>query len=248
MENFIYKIGTIKSKKVFSQLGSYVYALCEIKDDSSKEVFYIGKGSGQRVLNTLIPKGNKEKFNKISYLQKRNRLVIDILSYNLSPEEALKIESACIDLIGLNRITNIVKGHHAQRISLNELVSKVINEEKEIDKKHSGLAFVINYFKQEFSPIELYEYTRGFWYNPPTDQNIKYAYATNNRIIKEVYEISHWVKAGTQPNFVRKIEGKSLSKKKEFIGKIADEDIRRLYVGEIIKCKFLQQGFGRVGH
>ena len=42
--------------------------------------------------------------------------------------------------------------------------------------RKTNYRFVINYFKQEFSPIELYEYTRGFWYNPPTDQNIKYAY------------------------------------------------------------------------
>jgi hypothetical protein len=54
-------------------------------------------------------------------------------------------------------------------------------------------------------------------------------------LIKEVYEIHSWVKAGTQQYSTRTFEAGVISKRWEFIGCIADDEIRRLYCGKLVK-------------
>ena len=48
--------------------------------------------------------------------------------------------------------------------------------------------------------------------------------------------IHSWVPAGTQEYFTRELDPERLSKSKwEFVGRKAPEEIRKLYVGKIIK-------------
>jgi hypothetical protein len=85
------------------------------------------------------------------------------------------------------------------------------------------------------SSLSLFESTRGCWINPPrNDNSIKFAYATCNGIVKEVYEIHSWVKAGTQQYFTRNFDESDISKRWEFIGRIANEEVRNLYNGKLI--------------
>ena len=64
----------------------------------------------------------------------------------------------------------------------------------------------------------------------------KYAYATFKGVVKEVYEIHSWVPAGTQEYFTRELDPERLPTCKwEFVGRKAPEEIRKLYVGKIIK-------------
>ena len=116
------------------------------------------------------------------------------------------------------------------------------------DIKHQGIGFILNkLYRFNMSELELFEATRGVWHNPPRkNQDIKYAYATYNNIIKEVYEIHSWVEAGTQQYFTRNVtQG---SGRWEFIGRKASDEIRSLYVGKSIKRdRNFAQPFFKVG-
>jgi uncharacterized protein len=85
--------------------------------------------------------------------------------------------------------------------------------------------------------MELYEFTRGTWARVPRDPSLKYAYATYNCIVKEVYEIRCWLPAGTQQNFFseRKLGDLRLKNRYEFVGVIAPNEIRSRYKGKLIK-------------
>jgi hypothetical protein len=85
------------------------------------------------------------------------------------------------------------------------------------------------------SELALLEATRGVWRNIRRGEEIKFAYATYGGLIKEVYEIHGWVKAGTQQYFERSFQTEDLSGRWEFIGKKASHEVRDKYVGKILK-------------
>ena len=96
--------------------------------------------------------------------------------------------------------------------------------------------------------VELYESTRGVWAKIPDDKELKYAFATYNGIVKEVYEINGWLPAGSQEYFFRTLDDIKLEKRKEFYGKIAVEAIRKLYIGKVIEMpKSFGTPFVKVG-
>jgi len=109
----------------------------------------------------------------------------------------------------------------------------------DVKEKHRGVAILINKdFKEHFSDLELFEITRGIW--PKSMKTIaaeaKYAYATFNGQVKEVYEIYCWVPAGSQQYFTRDLDPKRLKTCGwEFVGRKAKKELRELYVGKYIK-------------
>ena len=109
----------------------------------------------------------------------------------------------------------------------------------DVQSKHKGVAILINKdFKEHFSDLELFEITRGIW--PKSMKTIaadaKYAYATFNGKVKEVYEIYCWVPAGSQQYFTRGLDLKRLETCGwEFVGRKANKEVRELYVGKYIK-------------
>lgn len=110
------------------------------------------------------------------------------------------------------------------------------SEAVEIAAEHKGLAFLLNQsYQPSMSELELFEATRGTWHNIPRDESIKFAYATYGGIIKEVYEIHGWVKAGTQQYFTRFFDDNGISDRWEFIGRKASSDVRQKYLGKLIK-------------
>ena len=103
------------------------------------------------------------------------------------------------------------------------------------------IAILINRdFRPTFGRLELFEITRGIWPKKLVTlaERIEatYAYATYQGIVKEVYEIQSWVPAGSQQYFTRELHPERLKTNPwEFVGRIAPEDIRSLYVGRIIE-------------
>ena len=98
--------------KFLRDLKFYVYVYCEIDEENRRIPIYVGKGKSDRFFAHL--KGIKDPLNsksqKINDLIRENRLGIDILAYNLSAQTALDIESACIDLMGIDNLENLVRG------------------------------------------------------------------------------------------------------------------------------------------
>ena len=226
----------------FKDLNSYVYLYCEITEDNKRIPIYIGKGKSDRCLSHLSDLNDLSsiKTRKIRYLLSENKLSIDILSHDLDEKTALAIESACIDLMGIDNLENLLRGHgeNHKRYSLNELFNIKTRKSVTVLPEHRGVAILINKdYKPTFGALETFEITRGIW--PQSQKTIskdaKYAYATFGGVVKEIYEIHSWVQAGTQQYFTVEHSKERLENCTcEFIGKIASDELRNLYLGKIL--------------
>jgi len=246
METLIQKflpINPIERNRFFKKLKSYVYVYCEIDEDNRRIPIYIGKGKSTRVLSHLnnLDELNDQKNKKISNLIANDRLGIDILAYGLDDKTALHIESACIDLMGIDNLVNKVRGHgdNIKRLSLIELSNVIQDQKISVLQEHKGVAILINKdFKPTFSDLQTFEITRGIWSKScvTTAKDAKYAYAIFNGVVKDVYEIYGWVPAGTQQYFTRELTEERLLKNPwEFIGKKAPEEVRQRYIHKVIE-------------
>ena len=99
------------------KLKYYVYALVTINNDQ-EEIFYIGKGKGNRVFSHF-KEANKLKELPDKLTNKHNEILKGnakayILRHGLTDEESLQYEAVLIDLLnafGKRKLTNLVKGH-----------------------------------------------------------------------------------------------------------------------------------------
>ncbi len=86
----------------------YVYLYI---DPIDKAVFYVGKGKENRVFDHLADRSEKEKTKRIEAIRSQGlEPEIDILADDLDEETSFRIESAVIDVIGKENLTNIQHG------------------------------------------------------------------------------------------------------------------------------------------
>ena len=228
--------------KFFRDLKTYVYVFCEITDDNKRVPIYIGKGKSDRCFQHLqnLDDLSSAKNTKISETISKNRLGIDILAYGLDDQTALVVESACIDLMGIDNLTNSVRGQgdNVKRVQLGELSNLLMDKTIKVAPEHKGVAILINrHYRPSFGDLEIFEFTRGIWSKrmKTLSKDAKYAYATFKGVVKDVYEIHSWVPAGTQEYFTRKLDPERLKKAEwEFVGRKASEEVRELYMGKIL--------------
>src|SRR4051794_24840037 len=94
--------------EVIKRLKSYVYAYV---DPRGGEVFYVGKGLGNRAFQHLNVDTKSAKAKRIRQIRKEGLSPqIDILVYGLTAAEAHRVEAVCIDLVGLSKLTNLISG------------------------------------------------------------------------------------------------------------------------------------------
>ena len=221
------------SPAVLNELKYYVYLY---SDPVTGEIFYVGKGKGNRVFAHLDDTGESEKVEYIRKLRAQGyEPKIEILIHGLEDEKtALRVESSVIDLIGIENLTNKQSGYKSStfgRMSLSQLISAY--EKKKVDITEPGILIRINKaFRYSMSDVELYDYTRGRWrLNPDNAKKAVYAFSVYGGIIQEVYSILDWYEGGTTFN-VRKDEEENTEKldgRWEFIGNLAPDDIRKKY-------------------
>ena len=201
------------SEKALMALGEcYVYGLIDPRGDK-KEIFYIGKGTGNRVFghekeSLSNPDSEKLKLETIEAI-KREGLEVEkiIINSNLSEEAAFAAEAALINAFRyIGSLTNIVAGHHsagALTVEEFERVNGAVDLE-EGDIRHRILVIKINklykglHEDEEGNPKdiderELYDAVRGVWrmsYNRA--QTIDYVFGVYNSLIVAVYKPSAW--------------------------------------------------------
>jgi hypothetical protein len=208
----------------------YVYS-----DPIDDKPFYIGKGQGNRVFSHLDDPSETAKTAKIRAIRAVGvEPRIDILRYGLSEAEAVLVEAAAIDLIGLHNLTNRVAGHHARsfgRIGSLDLIQML--QAKPSVVRHRAMLITINrLYRSDMSPEELYEATRGIWVIGLRRERAEYAMAVYQGIVREVYKIEKWHPAGTLPYRFRDAIAEDFkgSGRWEFEGHVAS-DVRDEYVG-----------------
>lgn len=186
-------------------LGNYVYAL---RDPETQEVFYVGKGVGNRILqHTIEAKKNltseKAKLKRINQIEAKGLEVehLFIRTGIATPEEALAIEQAVIDAYAANRksikggwvLTNLVAGH--------EHDAKGLASFKNVIAKHQSLqtskidrpllVFKLNrQWEPDMSEQSLLDVARGVWkVGAESREKAELAVVIAYGVIRGIYEI-----------------------------------------------------------
>ena len=227
--------------EVAHRLRYYVYLYI---DPRNEQPFYVGKGQGGRALSHLSEAAESRKCARIAELRAEGKQPrIDILAHGLRDEEtAFRIEAAVIDLFGLAALTNEVRGWRSLqlgRIPLPELT--MYYAAKPVDVEVPALLIRINrLYRHNMTPEELYEATRGVWKLGPRCTKARFAFAVFEGLVREVYEIESWHAAATTSYATRDASRLSTERRREFLGRIADETVRSAYVGRSVAKHFPQ--------
>jgi len=245
--------------KVKKALGNYVYALI---DPFSDKIFYVGKASGNnRVFDHLkSAKLETEKTKKIKEISLKNaEPKIEILRYGLATEEiAFEVEASIIDTLGIENLTNVVRGHKIEngRLRLDEVKRLYGSAPVNIESiKERYMTFFINKtYSTHLSEIEIYDATRQFWTNVSKDKRTKnkhgkldypIALSIYDSVVIRVYSIIDWFEAGTTFSSRKTKKTNAF----EFVGNILEKhDLlgKKIVNQDGSKIKVNQQGYGYI--
>jgi hypothetical protein len=226
---------------VAQSLGFYVYAYVDPRDNS---VFYIGKGVGARATAHFDDRSESTKVARIAEilalgLEPR----IDIIAHALRDDmEASRVEAALIELVGLAHLTNAVRGRFSTDYPRRALADFVLEHSAErVEVVDPALVIRINReFEYGMSAQALYETTRGIWVIGDRRDYARLALAVYDGVVREVYEIESWHRAGSTPYETRdQAELAEQSHKRwEFLGHVATEPFRSRYLGGSVSHLF----------
>lgn len=194
--------GTNVPAEVSEVIGFYVYAL---RDPRDHQIFYVGKGRGNRVLSHvhdagLNPTSERAKLRRIHSIEQDGRHVehLFIRTHLANEDDALVVEQAVIDAYkaGGHSLTNLVRGHDSSAYGLAS-VETVVAEFSALPAPGSTeptLLFVINKsWSRDMGEDEVYFYTRGHWLvGEEARAKARYAFGVAHGIIRGVYEIESW--------------------------------------------------------
>ncbi len=217
---------------VIEKLGYYVYLLL---DPENEQVFYVGKGSGNRIFAhinaTLADETPSDKLDKIRAIRANKLEIAHIVHrHGLTEKEAFEVEAALIDFIGLSGLTNQIQGHNSDdrgQMTVSEIISKYQAPVAEISEPVI-LITVNRLFERGMSAEMLYEITRGKWVIGLRRDKAKYAFAVYKGIIREVYEIERWCSIVVEEPHPKNAEIKQ-KKRWQFEGKVAEN--LKYYIG-----------------
>lgn len=218
---------------VRKKIKYYVYLYIDPRND---EVFYIGKGKGNRCFAHLKSKAESDKVERILELRKLGmEPKIELLKYGLNESEALLVEQTAIDLLNIENLTNQSRGHgsrHESRASVEQVIAQLDAKEVVI-REPVILINISKLFRYGMTEFELYEATRIAWPVGPRRDRAKYAFSIYKTVVREVYEIQAWLPGNSTLRSTRK-NVEVDDERWEFVGKLAPNSIRKRYVGKSI--------------
>lgn len=184
--------------------GFYVYALIDPRND---QIFYIGKGTGNRVFaheaeSGKSPRSEKAKLQRIREIEKAGHDVKRlIVNWGLTEAEAFAAEATLLNLVNYitpESLTNAVAGHHVHEgLTVEDFELRHGAEHlKPEDIRHNILCIKINRrYHRDISPKELYDAVRGIWrasMNTIKRKQIEYVFGVYNQLIVAVYKPDAW--------------------------------------------------------
>ena len=170
---------------VSEQLKAYVYLLIDPRDG---EVFYVGKGNGNRVFaHAQDALGDEEaasdKLDRIREIHGAGQQVEhQLLRFGLTDRTAFEVEAAAIQLLGTHELTNKVEGHHVWRRGrmTTDVAISLFDAPPAPEITERVILFRIpRLWSPEMSAEELYETTQGWWTLGTRRNGADYAFAVN---------------------------------------------------------------------
>ena len=223
------------SQNTIEKLGSYVYLLI---DPRNNKIFYVGKGKGNRINQHLLGAldDNTKETEKIKRIREIQNAKLEVkhtvLRHELTDKEALEVESAVIDVLGKDNLTNIVKGHNSEDkgiMKLEDIKIKYEAEEANIEEP-AILININNLYQRDMSEKEIYDATRKSWKVRVSHvSDIKIACSVYRGIIREVFTINRWL-----PSL--EVKGRYV-----FEGKVAPKNVREKYINKSVS-KYWKKG------
>jgi hypothetical protein len=223
---------------VARRLGHYVYAYV---NPLNGQIFYVGKGKGQRILSHLADRAETRKLATIKQIRAAGKQPqLDILAHGLrSADTALQMEAAVIDALGLPFLTNQVRGWRSSRYGRTPLIDLIaLYRRRPVRIQQPSILIRINeLYRPQMTASELYDVTRGVWKLGPKRERAKYAFAVFEGVVREVYEITRWFRAGSTLSS-RDPHGVRSPDRWEFVGRLASENLRRRYINRDVSSYF----------
>ncbi len=162
---------------------------------------------------------------------------LEVLAHGLKDHEtALRVEAAVIDALGLNSLSNQVRGWRALQLGrapLNDLIPLYEKRRPIRIKEPAILIRISRLYRPNMTPAELYDATRGVWKVGPRGSKVQLAFAVFEDVVREVYQVVDWLPAGST-FLTRHPQGEPLRGRREFVGRVAPDEIRRRYVGRYV--------------
>ena len=219
------------SQAVIEKLKHYVYCLI---DPRNNEVFYIGKGVGNRVFahmnEALETTFETDKLEQIRQIKDSGKNPIHyIVRHGLEKNHAYEIESTLIDYSklceGFNfKLKNLVKGHHSFDKGLKTATDIIqFYDAKSIEIIEPTLIIIVNKLYWYGMPSgELYRIVHEKW---RLDRNriskVKYVIAAYLGLTREIYEVKDWYDT---------FDERTQKMRVGFNGQIANQEIREKYL------------------
>lgn len=190
-------------------LNYYVYALIDPRND---EVFYIGKGHGDRVFQheeEAKSEIESHKHERISDIHNAGFSVKKVIVlHNLTEELAFAAEASLINFMQYtapDQLTNLVSGHHAEKAMTVEETELHYGAEPLApeDISHNLLIIKINtLYRPDMTPTEIMDCARGHWViNIKNAAKADYLLAVYHGLVVGVYENMQWYSSGENTPF-----------------------------------------------
>lgn len=223
--------------EVTDKLKTYVYRLI---DPRNGETFYIGKGKGNRVfahiraeIDTDDP---NDKLKRIHEIRAAGFEVAHVIHrHGLDDKTAFEVEAALID--AYPGLTNAVTGSGSNEFGAMH-AQEIVNKYQAEPAVFQHRAVIIN-VNRSATETSLYDATRYAWkINPKKASRAEIIVAVRFGLIVAVFEAEQWLPA-TVENFPGR---EPVPGRYGFIGSVASDKMRRLYVGRRLPDEFRKQG------
>jgi hypothetical protein len=185
------------SQTTIENLGCYVYALV---NPITQEIFYIGKGTGDRVFQHEREDGGKEKYSIMEEIKMAGLEVGKlIIRRGLTEDQALHVEAAFLDLWPYQnagkRLANIQGGRQSLdhgMLTVDEAEAFYAVEKMEKDEfRHN--AVIININRSYLKEGNIYDAVRGNWaVSAKGLERFPIAIAEYRGVFRAVFKIRNW--------------------------------------------------------
>jgi len=223
--------------EVANKLGCYVYKLI---DPRNGEIFYVGKGQGDRVIQHVREEARLKDDPKSQYLlsmkMDRIRAIREsgqitqhiIVRHGMSVSQALLVEAVLIE--ETPGLTNLVAGEGTKDFgsaTLPELVGRYSAKKLVIQEQHKILIIKIRESKTRSKSI--YDTVRAAWrLNVKRAERANLVFAVTDDLVRGVFTVNQWLPA-TKANFPDLLCD-DIPKRWGFIGSCASDNIKKRYL------------------